>query len=67
MRTLLLALIVCRIFSWGSEGSDKKTSEINEWLKNKRVISTGQSSVSAGGGYGAWLQTTYLTIIAEQL
>ena len=62
MKHLLLVLLVCRIFSWGPEGPNGVTPEINKWLQGKKVVSIFQS----GAGSNALNMQTYLTIIAEE-
>ena len=65
MKNLFIFLLVCKVFSWGNEGANGVTPEINKWLNGKKVIAVQQSTVSGDGGYGGFIQTTYLTIIAE--
>ena len=67
MRCLLMLILVCKVFSWGAEGPAGVTPEINAWLKDKKFVSSEQSSVAVRKSMSAgdvWIQT-YLTIIAE--
>jgi len=58
---LLLLLIVCRLFVF-DQGNIKATQiNINEWIKDKEVISVTQSSSTIQHG----LFYTCITIIAE--
>mgnify|MGYP001615427049 CR=1 FL=1 len=60
MKYILLLLLVCRIFSWGTEGPAGITPEINKWLEGKKIISVSQTTATHPH------EMTYLTIIVEE-
>jgi hypothetical protein len=62
---LIIALLVCRVFTWELSNYSKASSEITEWLKDKIVICMTQSSNSNGWSNANF--STTLTIIAEVL
>jgi hypothetical protein len=59
MKYLFIFILVCRVFSWGPEGANGITPEINQWLRDKKIVSVSQTTSTHPH------EMTYLTIIAE--
>ena len=66
LKSLFIFILVCKVFSWGEEGPDNVTPEINKWLKHKRYVDMKQTTVNAGS-ISCYREITYLTIIVNEV